>query len=197
MLNKIITGLLVGIMLQGCAANIHTWKETLPEKNYRLSSNEREELYRKYYIQDFNLMTIKFGTVKTGKDNNEYEIATMMPMVLQVSPKSEEIYKSYTDLSVTRTWTASILSTVSLTPVLLASLNTDADQNTRYVLYGATLASLLVTMGVDLFMMFQQSEQLSNLKDTYNSDLKTYLEINTVSFDEQIPTPSLKIVDVH
>ena len=197
MRKKLTTILLAGILLQGCAANMHTWKDTLPERDYRLSSNEKEDLYRKYSIQDFNIMTIRFDTIKTGKDNNEYEIATMMPMVLQVSPKSEQIYKSYADLSVTRTWTSSILGGISLTPVLLAALNTDADQNTRYVLYGATLASLLVTLGIDLFMMHQQSEQLTNLKDTYNSDLKKYLELETVSLDDQIPEPSLNIVGVN
>lgn len=197
MKKKLTALLLAGILLQGCAANMHTWKETLPERDYKLSSNEKEELYRKYSIQDFNIMTIRFDTVKTGIDNNEYEVATMMPMVLQVSPKSEKIYKSYTDLGVTRTWTSSVLAAISLTPVLLSALNTEADQNTRFVLYGATLASLLVTMGIDLFMMHQQSEQLTNLKDTYNSDLKKYLELETVSLDDQIPAPSLKIVDVN
>lgn len=196
MKTKLTTMLLAASLLQGCAANSHIWKENLPERDYKLSSTEKEDLYRKYSIQDFNVMNISFDTVKTGKDNNEYELATFMPMVSQVSPKSEEIYKSYEDLSVTRDWTSSILAALSLSPVLFASLNTEADQNTRFVLYGITMVSLLVSLGVDLIMWHQQAEQLTQLKEAYNYDLKKYLKLETLSLEDQISAPGLKIVDV-
>lgn len=183
--------------LCGCASNISTWKEELPNRVDNLSSNTRQELYDKFAIKKVNLWTIQYDTFKIGVDDTEYYWGSFIPTVAKVSPSFEDYLQQYLDLGLTREWSSALLLGISLVPIFIASLSTEYDQNTRYSLYGSSLIGLFITGGIDFVLMLQQEGQLKQIQKQYNADLAKYLELESSALDSHLPTPALNLVGMN
>ena len=79
----------VMLFIQGCAANLYTWNESPPDQHTQRSLEEKIELYQKYEIQEYNERLFGFDDFKIGFDDKKYQIATMMPMISQISRQSD------------------------------------------------------------------------------------------------------------
>lgn len=178
---KLLISSSIVISLMGCASTNSYWKEPLPDNPNSLSSAEKKRLYEHFSIDEISVFEISEDNLKTKSGDVKYSIKTFYPNILKVAPELESDLKDIQIAYQYRGPIAGLLFGLSLTPILLSSLSTDLDYDTRNTYYLGSLAGMLAFIGIDFGFLFFQQNKYNNIKDKYNEALKSYIFDSTFS----------------
>ncbi len=175
--------------LSGCASTNAYWKETLPDNPDAMSSTEKKRVYDHFSIHEINVFLPYEDALKTNSSDLQYSAKTFYPNMLRVSPGlAPELEKIETAYRV-RGLSLGLLIGLTLTPMLISSLSTDLDRDSRFSYYTGSLIAMAGVLGLDYGFLFWQQDNYNKIKDKYNNDLKAYL------FDSKVSNQDMKDSD--